>query len=119
ERVFQAIKEVRADEIFLFRTLTWTRWFGRPGPSEPPNPRQRPKKKDFVRSHFFDGLENTLSRRVNTNRVKLFELVHRHKLVEQRVRPLNPCLFCRQRKHAQDEKQAAAKNGSAPVPARN
>ena len=32
ERVFQAIKEVRADEIFLFRTLTWIRRFGRPGP---------------------------------------------------------------------------------------
>lgn len=27
--VFQAIKEVRADEIFLFRTLTWIRRFGR------------------------------------------------------------------------------------------
>ena len=32
ERVFQAIKEVRAGEIFLFRTLTWIRRFGRPGP---------------------------------------------------------------------------------------
>ena len=32
ERIFQAIKEVRAGEIFLFRTLTWIRRFGRPGP---------------------------------------------------------------------------------------
>ncbi len=32
EKVFQALKEVRADEIFLFRTLTWIRRFGRPGP---------------------------------------------------------------------------------------
>jgi hypothetical protein len=29
DRVFKAIKEVRADEIFLFRTLTWVRRFGR------------------------------------------------------------------------------------------
>ncbi len=32
ERVFKSIREVRADEIFLFRTLTWIRRFGRPGP---------------------------------------------------------------------------------------
>ena len=32
ERVFWAIKEVRAGEITLFRTLTWIRRFGRPGP---------------------------------------------------------------------------------------
>src|SRR2546422_4149003 len=32
ERVFLAMKEVTADEIFLFRTLTWIRRFGRPGP---------------------------------------------------------------------------------------
>ncbi len=33
ERVFDAIKQVRADEIFLFRTLTWIRRGGRPLPS--------------------------------------------------------------------------------------
>lgn len=38
ERVFQAIKEVRADEIFLFRTLVWIRRFGRPGPESILNP---------------------------------------------------------------------------------
>ncbi len=32
EDVFKAIQEVRANEIFLFRTLTWIRRFGRPGP---------------------------------------------------------------------------------------
>lgn len=32
ERVYEAIKQVRAGEIFLFRTLTWMRRFGRPGP---------------------------------------------------------------------------------------
>lgn len=32
DRVFRAIKEVRAGEITLFRTLTWMRRFGRPGP---------------------------------------------------------------------------------------
>ena len=31
-RVFDAIKKVRADEIFLFRTLTWIRRGGRPMP---------------------------------------------------------------------------------------
>jgi hypothetical protein len=31
-RSYQAIKEVRADEILLFRTLTWLRRLGRPGP---------------------------------------------------------------------------------------
>ena len=30
ERVFEAIRRVRADEIFLFRTLTWIRRGGRP-----------------------------------------------------------------------------------------
>lgn len=33
DRVFQAIERVRADEIFLFRTLTWLRRGGRPLPS--------------------------------------------------------------------------------------
>jgi hypothetical protein len=41
ERVYQAIQEVRADEIFLFRTLTWIRSFGRSGKEDilnaPPN----------------------------------------------------------------------------------
>jgi hypothetical protein len=32
ERVYRAIKAVKADEIFFFRTLTWIRRFGRSGP---------------------------------------------------------------------------------------
>lgn len=32
DRVYQAIKEVTADEILFFRTLTWIRRLGRPGP---------------------------------------------------------------------------------------
>jgi hypothetical protein len=32
ERVYAAIRDVTADEITLFRTLTWIRRFGRPGP---------------------------------------------------------------------------------------
>ncbi len=32
EKVFQALKEVRAGEISLFQTLTWIRRFGRRGP---------------------------------------------------------------------------------------
>lgn len=32
ERVYRAIKEVTADEILLFRTLTWIRRLGRSGP---------------------------------------------------------------------------------------
>jgi len=32
EQVYRAIKLVTADEIVLFRTLTWLRRFGRPGP---------------------------------------------------------------------------------------
>jgi hypothetical protein len=41
ERVFAAIRDVTANEITLFRTLTWIRRLGRPGPqnilSPPPN----------------------------------------------------------------------------------
>jgi hypothetical protein len=32
DRVFAAVKAVTANEILLFRTLTWIRRFGRPGP---------------------------------------------------------------------------------------
>jgi hypothetical protein len=32
EQVYRALKSVTADEIGLFRTLTWIRRFGRPGP---------------------------------------------------------------------------------------
>src|SRR6266849_8603182 len=38
ERVFVAIREVTANEITFFRTLTWIRRFGRPGPESILNP---------------------------------------------------------------------------------
>ncbi len=38
ERVYRAVQEVHADEIFLFRTLVWMRRFGRPGPESILNP---------------------------------------------------------------------------------
>jgi len=38
ERVYRAMKSVTADEILLFRTLTWIRRFGRPGPEGILNP---------------------------------------------------------------------------------
>ena len=38
ERVYRALKEVRADEIFLFRTLVWIRRFGQTGPESILNP---------------------------------------------------------------------------------
>jgi hypothetical protein len=38
QRVYAAIKEVTAGEILLFRTLTWIRRFGRPGPESILNP---------------------------------------------------------------------------------
>lgn len=41
ERVYQAIKDVRADEIRLFRTLTWIRRMGRPGRESILNPPER------------------------------------------------------------------------------
>jgi hypothetical protein len=39
--VFDAIKQVRADEIFLYRTLTWIRRGGRPIPESILNPGSR------------------------------------------------------------------------------
>ena len=38
ERVFSAIRDVTANEITLFRTLTWIRRFGQPGPDSVLNP---------------------------------------------------------------------------------
>lgn len=38
EQVYRALKFVTADEIALFRTLTWLRRFGRPGPEGILNP---------------------------------------------------------------------------------
>jgi hypothetical protein len=41
EQVYRALKSVTADEIALFRTLTWLRRFGRPGPESVLNPPPR------------------------------------------------------------------------------
>src|SRR5947209_10208225 len=41
DRVYRAIKEVTADEILFFRTLTWVRRLGRPGPGSILNPSER------------------------------------------------------------------------------
>jgi hypothetical protein len=41
-RIFDAIKQVRADEILLFRTLTWMRRGGRPAPADILNPGHEP-----------------------------------------------------------------------------
>ena len=41
EKIFDAIKQVRADEILLFRTLTWMRRGGRPAPANILNPGSR------------------------------------------------------------------------------
>lgn len=41
ERVYRAIKEVTAGEILFFRTLTWLRRFGRPGPESVLNAPER------------------------------------------------------------------------------
>ncbi len=38
ERVYRAVKDVSADEIFLFGTLVWIRRLGRPGPESILNP---------------------------------------------------------------------------------
>jgi hypothetical protein len=53
ERVYRAIKEVRADEIRLFRTLTWIRRMGRPGPESVLNaPERQPLLEVVNRSGF-------------------------------------------------------------------
>jgi hypothetical protein len=41
ERAYQAIKDVTASEILFFRTLTWLRRFGRPGPESVLNAPER------------------------------------------------------------------------------
>lgn len=38
DRVYRAVRSVTAEEILLFRSLTWLRRFGRPGPKSVLNP---------------------------------------------------------------------------------
>ena len=53
ERVFQAIKAVKADEILFFRTLTWMRRFGRASPASILNPpEQSPLLEVATRTSF-------------------------------------------------------------------
>lgn len=52
-RVYRAIKEVREDEILLFRTLTWIRRMGRPGPESVLNaPERQPLLEVVTHSSF-------------------------------------------------------------------
>jgi hypothetical protein len=58
ERVYRAIKEVTANEILLFRTLTWIRRFGRPGPESILNaPEQMPLLEVATRTSFLQLAE--------------------------------------------------------------
>jgi hypothetical protein len=53
ERVYQAIKSVTAKEILFFRTLTWVRRLGRPGPEGILNtPEQQPLLEVATRTSF-------------------------------------------------------------------
>ncbi len=54
EKVYAAVKAVTADEISLFRTLTWIRRFGRPGPEGILNaPSHEPILDVATRTSFF------------------------------------------------------------------
>jgi hypothetical protein len=53
EQAYQAIKLVAADDVLLFRTLTWLRRFGRPGPESILNsPPGKPLLEVAVRTSF-------------------------------------------------------------------
>jgi len=59
-RVFRAIREVTANEILFFRTLTWIRRFGRPGPESILNaPERRPLLEVATRTTFLQLAEET------------------------------------------------------------
>jgi hypothetical protein len=58
-RAFAAIKDVTAREILLFRTLTWIRRFGRPGPESILNaPEEQPLLAVATRSGFLPLAED-------------------------------------------------------------
>lgn len=58
ERVYRAIREVTAREILLFRTLTWLRRFGRPGPESILNaPERIPLLEVALRTSFLQLAE--------------------------------------------------------------
>jgi hypothetical protein len=62
ERVFDAIKRVRADEITLFRTLTWIRRGGRPAPLSILNAGERDPLIDVATSSGFIRLADEAPR---------------------------------------------------------
>ena len=64
DRVFDAIKQVRADEILLFRTLTWIRRGGRPVPPSIMNPGLREPLLDIATKGGFVWLADDRPREV-------------------------------------------------------
>lgn len=64
ERVFAAIREVRADEIALFRTLTWIRRGGKDAPESILNPGTRKPLLDVALSSGFSLLADDAPREV-------------------------------------------------------
>jgi len=64
ERVFDAIREVRADEILLFRTLTWIRRAGRKGPESLLNPGGRKPLLEVATSSGFVSLADDPPREI-------------------------------------------------------
>jgi len=59
ERVYQAIKDVTADEILLFRTLVWIRRLGQPGRESIMNPSERHSLLDVATRTSFVWLADT------------------------------------------------------------
>lgn len=64
DRVYAAIKAVTADDITLFRTFTWLRRFGRPGPESILNAPERMPLLDVVTRTTFLLLADEPSREV-------------------------------------------------------
>lgn len=61
-RAFEAVRRVRADEIFLFRTLTWIRRFGRPLPQSILNAGDRKSLIDLATETSFVRLADDFPR---------------------------------------------------------
>src|SRR5439155_5259367 len=67
-RVYEAIKHVRADEIFLFRTLTWIRRGGRPLPASILNAAGRESLLDLATRTSFVWLAGGAAREMGLGR---------------------------------------------------
>ena len=62
ERVFATIRDVTAEEITFFRTLTWIRRFGRPGADailNPPPKRADPEQRQEAQARGFQNTART------------------------------------------------------------